>query len=155
MDRGNLMLDSLTKTDHGTLLLIFCLFVTGFLIFAGGMILLVIRWYIALALLLFAPIVIVVIEVGEKWNMKNNEGGLIGGKWNETEKWAILLGWCLPRKHRESIVGDILEDCHEMRKAGLVERRIRTHVLWQWLISVLTLITASVMGAIVRLLGAN
>jgi hypothetical protein len=55
------------------------------------------------------------------------------------EKWLISLSFWIPRKYREAISGDILEDCHEMRDLGLGEWRIRIHVLWQLTIGVIAL----------------
>jgi hypothetical protein len=148
------LLDDLTKNDLGVFFVLFFLFIAGFLIFAGVMILVVLKWYLAL-LFLLAPITGVAIEVSEKWILKIDNDGPIGGIRNETKEWAIILGWCLPRKHREAIMGDILEDCQEMRKKGLPERKIRTHTLWQWVISVITLAPTFIFSAIGRLLGAK
>ncbi len=67
------------------------------------------------------------------------------------EKWAIALGWWIPRKYRGAIVGDILEDCHEMRETGCREWRIRIQVIWQWAISIVILIPAAVFGSILRI----
>lgn len=142
-------LDRLTESDLGPFFLLFCLFIAGFGICAGGMILVVLRWRIALALLLLVPIAAgVVVEVSGRWVLKNHRGGSTGRIRNETDKLAIVLGWCFPRKHREAIVGDILEDCKEMRERGLAERKIRTHVLWQWAVSMIVLILGSIMSAI-------
>lgn len=66
----------------------------------------------------------------------------------KAEKWAVALGWWIPRKYRGPIVGDILEDCHEMRDKSYGEWRIRIHVIWQWVIAVGTLIPAVVVGSI-------
>lgn len=60
------------------------------------------------------------------------------------EKWLSNLSFWIPRKHREAIVGDIMEDCHELRKLGKSERRILAHVIWHLIIAVVTLIPASV-----------
>lgn len=60
---------------------------------------------------------------------------------------AIGLGWWIPRKYRDDLVGDILEDCSEMRMLSMGERRIVVHVAYQWLIGVVMLVpTAAVMG---------
>ena len=119
------------------------------------MILIIIGGSISLALLVLIPIVGVVVEVSERWNKKKHRCGSIGSILNETEKWVVVLGWFLPRKHREAILGDIIEDCHEMKEKGLNKRRLRNHVLWQCLISVVTLIPAYFIGAIGRLFGAK
>jgi hypothetical protein len=66
------------------------------------------------------------------------------------EKWAVALGWWIPRKYRGPIVGDILEDCHEMRDKSCGELRIRIQVLWQWAIAVATLIPVAIFGSIWR-----
>jgi hypothetical protein len=56
------------------------------------------------------------------------------------ESWLRSLGWFIPRKYRYEIIGDILEDCAEMREAGCTERRIKFHVVYQWVIAVVTLV---------------
>lgn len=70
---------------------------------------------------------------------------------NKAEKWAIALGWWIPRKYRGAIVGDILEDCHEMRESGRREWRIRIQVIWQWAISVVTLVPIAMIAAVWRI----
>ena len=69
----------------------------------------------------------------------------------KAEKWAVALGWWIPRKYRGPIVGDILEDCHEMRDKSCGEWRIRIQVIWQWVIAVGTLIPAAFFGGIWRI----
>ena len=64
---------------------------------------------------------------------------------SEGEDWATTLGWFIPRKYRH-VIGDILEDCTEMREAGCTERRIKFHVVYQWLLAVITLVPASIIG---------
>lgn len=148
-------LDRLTKSEYGPFLLLSCLFFAGFVMCTGGMMLVVLGGRIPLVLFVLVLIVGVVVEVRERWVLKNRRSGSRSNKWNDTDKWPIVLGWCFPREHREALVGDILEDCNEMRERGLAERRIQTHVLWQWAISVVTLIPTYVMGAISRLWGAK
>jgi hypothetical protein len=46
-------------------------------------------------------------------------------------------------------MGDILEDCAEMRQIGCTERRIKFHVVYQWLIAVITLVPTAVKTSIV------
>lgn len=148
-------LNRLTESDLGPFFLMFCLFIAGFVLFAGVMVFVVLGGRLAFALFVLFPIVVVVGEARKRRALKNHRGGSRGRLWNETDKWAIVLGWCFPRKHREAMVGDILEDCHEMRERGLNERRIRTHVLWQWLMSIVTLIPTYFICAIRRLFGAK
>ena len=57
----------------------------------------------------------------------------------KAERWLINLSFWIPRKYREAITGDILEDCREMREKGFRERRICIHVLWQFAIAVIAL----------------
>ena len=66
----------------------------------------------------------------------------------KAENWAIALGWWIPRRHRADIIGDILEDCSEMRDKGCAEWRIRIQVIWQWVIAVWSLIPAAVVGSV-------
>ena len=56
------------------------------------------------------------------------------------ERWVISLSFWIPRPHRESLVGDLLEDCKELRQLHCWEWRIRIHVLWQFAICVVTLL---------------
>ena len=67
------------------------------------------------------------------------------------EDWTITLGWIIPRKYRH-VIGDILEDCAEMREAGCTERRIKFHVVYQWLIAVITLVPTAVKTSIADIL---
>lgn len=69
----------------------------------------------------------------------------------DSEDWAISLGWFIPRKYRH-VIGDILEDCVEMREAGCTERRIKFHVVYQWLIAVITLVPTAVKTSITDIL---
>ncbi len=41
------------------------------------------------------------------------------------------LTFWIPRKHRQDIRADLLDDCEELREFGSSEWRIRLHVLWQ------------------------
>jgi hypothetical protein len=68
------------------------------------------------------------------------------------EKWAMALAWWIPRKYRGTIVGDILEDCQEMRERGCGEWRIRIQVLWQWAIAIGTLVPAAMIATVWRIL---
>ncbi|MBN2592265.1 MAG: hypothetical protein JXA81_02070 [Sedimentisphaerales bacterium] len=68
------------------------------------------------------------------------------------ENWAVLFGWYIPRRYRNDIVGDILEDCAEMSEAGCTERRIKFHVVYQWLIAVITLVPMAVKCSITDIL---
>jgi len=57
----------------------------------------------------------------------------------DSKKWLISLSFWVPRKYREGITGDILEDCDDLRKLGKNEWRIRTHVLWHFSLAVIML----------------
>ena len=67
------------------------------------------------------------------------------------ENWTISLGWFFPRKYRH-VIGDILEDCAEMRQLDYTERRIKFHVVYQWLIAVITLVPTAVKTSITDIL---
>lgn len=73
----------------------------------------------------------------------------------KAEKWTIALGWWIPRKYRGAIVGDILEDCHEMRETGCGEWRIRIQVIWQWVIAVGTSVPATMIAAVWRIVSPS
>ena len=64
------------------------------------------------------------------------------------ENWIFALGWFIPRKYRH-VIGDILEDCAEMREAGCTETRIKFHVVYQWLIAVITLVPTAIKTSII------
>jgi len=69
------------------------------------------------------------------------------------EKWLISLSFWIPRKHREYVRGDILEDCNELRMLGYGEWRIRAHAIWHLIIAVIMLwpeVVASAIGTIAR-----
>jgi hypothetical protein len=71
----------------------------------------------------------------------------------KAETRLISLSFWIPRKHREGIAGDILEDCHEMRELGFTEWRILGHVLWQFTLAVISLwpeAAGSAVAAIVK-----
>jgi hypothetical protein len=68
------------------------------------------------------------------------------------ENWATSLGWFIPRRYRNDIIGDILEDCAEMRELGYMERQIKFHVVYQWLIAVITLVPMAVKTSITDIL---
>lgn len=55
------------------------------------------------------------------------------------DKWIVSVSFWIPRKHREGIVGDILEDCYELRRLGKSERRIWLYVLLQFVTALVLL----------------
>jgi hypothetical protein len=91
----------------------------------------------------------------KKLNLKNDTTGksdyFIKTK-SMSENWVTSLGWFIPRKYRNDVLGDILEDCAEMRKAGYAEIRIKLHVVYQWLIALITLVPASITTSITDIL---
>lgn len=54
------------------------------------------------------------------------------------------LAFWIPRKHREGIVGDILEDCAELRELGKPIIRIWTHVLWHLATAIILLVPSRI-----------
>ena len=68
------------------------------------------------------------------------------------ENWATAFGWFIPRKYRNDVIGDILEDCAEMREAGCTEGRIKFHVVYQWLIALITLLPTALKTSITDIL---
>ena len=85
------------------------------------------------------------------YHMRIENNNLLYRIWTlrkDPEDWTIELGWWIPRKYRAAVIGDIIEDCHEMRIKNCGEFRICIHVLWQCGIAIVTLIpTAIVMAA--------
>jgi hypothetical protein len=77
---------------------------------------------------------------------------LIIVKKSKSENWATALGWFIPRKYRKFIIGDILEDCAEMQKCGCTEKRIKFHVVYQWLIAVVTLVPMAFKTSLVEII---
>ena len=150
-DKDSTPLERLSRTDLGPLLIIFSLFIASFCLLTGCMLLIIFGGPIALGVLHLVMVVPVVGKSRERWVLYSHKRGLRDSIWGERAKWLVVLGWWLPKEHRDAILGDILEDCHEMRESGLTRRQIRTHVLWHWVISVVTLVPASVVHAIARL----
>lgn len=71
----------------------------------------------------------------------------------QVETRLISLSFWVPRKYREAITGDILEDCHDMRELGFAEQRILAHVLWQFAWAVIRLwpeVVGSAVAAVVK-----
>jgi hypothetical protein len=81
-----------------------------------------------------------------------HKGLLISKAKSTGESWAVGLGWFIPRKYRNEIIGDILEDCAEMRQTGRTESRVKFHVVYQWLIAVITLVPMAVKTSITDIL---
>lgn len=148
---GNTTLYRLTKSDYGPFLLLFFLFIVGFVMCTGGMLLIVLGGRVAVSVFMLFMIVAGLAAAMKKWAAKIHTRGSRGSIWNDTEKWTTVLGWCLPRKHREAIVGDILEDCQEMRANGLKERSIRNHAFWQLAISIVMLIPRAIIATVWRI----
>ena len=84
-----------------------------------------------------------VTKCGAVRDSKTNSGG---------EDWAISLGWLIPRKYRAAFVGDILEDCADMREAGCAESHIKFQAVWQWAIAMITLVPMALKTSILDLL---
>lgn len=54
-----------------------------------------------------------------------------------TTDWVIRsLSYWIPRRYRESIMGDIYEDCAELRGVGASEFRVKIHAVWQIFLAV-------------------
>lgn len=70
----------------------------------------------------------------------------------KAEGWLVSLSFWIPRKHREAIRGDILEDCHEMREEGFGGWRICAHVLWQFTVAVVALWPQTIGSAVATFL---
>lgn len=70
------------------------------------------------------------------------------------ERWLTSLSFWIPRRHREAIVGDLREDCAELRNLGMSERRLRVHVIWQLAICLFRLWPPALKAAILGALGA-
>lgn len=77
--------------------------------------------------------------------------GYIGKSTRRTKNWLVTLSFWIPRKYREAIVGDIIEDCHELRALGKSEWRIRIHVIWQVIIALILLRPVALMDAFKRI----
>lgn len=72
----------------------------------------------------------------------------------KAEQSLASLSFWIPRRHREAIIGDIREDCAELRLLGKSEWRIRLHVIWQLAICLLTMWPAALKAALWGALGA-
>jgi hypothetical protein len=51
-----------------------------------------------------------------------------------TDSWLVSIGFWIPRGNRQAIIGDLLEDCGEMRSHGFSEPQIRRRIRWQLLV---------------------
>lgn len=85
-------------------------------------------------------------------NLKRDKVLLTLKRKSKGEDWITSLGWFIPRKYRNDIIGDILEDCAEMREIGCTEERIKFHVVYQWLIAVITLVPTAIKTSITDIL---
>ena len=80
---------------------------------------------------------------------------LIGTSWPNGENLLKSWSYWIPRTYREAIVGDILEDCHELRALGKSEWRIRIHIIWQLAWALILLRPAAFMDALKRILSTK
>src|SRR5258708_3276655 len=54
----------------------------------------------------------------------------------KTNSMLRFFGSLIPRKNREAITGDLIEDVQEYRERGWTEKQIRRHLWWQFAIIV-------------------
>ncbi len=66
------------------------------------------------------------------------------------EHLLFAMSFWIPRKYREALVGDIMEDCQELRSLGKSKRRIFVHIFWQLAVVVVTLLPANIFSALKR-----
>ncbi len=69
----------------------------------------------------------------------------------KTKKKLVSTSYLIPRKYREAIVGDIMEDCNELRALGKSEWIIRLHLIWQLAIALIMLRPIAIMDAFKRI----
>lgn len=74
---------------------------------------------------------------------------------DRTENLISKTSFWIPRKHREAIVGDILEDCRELRELDKSEWRIRIHIIWQLVWAFILLRPTALMDALKRILSTK
>ena len=106
-------------------------------------------------LLIFLILIKLVNSSIEIYHMRIENNNLLPRIWTfrkDPENWAIELGWWIPRKYRAAIIGDIIEDCHEMKDKSCGEFRICVHVLWQWAIAIVTLVPAAIVATVWRMM---
>jgi hypothetical protein len=65
-----------------------------------------------------------------------------------TDRWMLSFSFWIPRRYRQAIMGDLIEDREDMRSLGKSEWRIRAHVVWQIAISALSLWPAAAKGVL-------
>lgn len=73
--------------------------------------------------------------------------------WPEASKGQMpRWAYWIPRRNREAIVGDILEDCVDLRERGAGQWRIRFHVAWQLLWVLLSIVprALAVCGSVLK-----
>jgi len=64
-----------------------------------------------------------------------------------TDKWLTSSSFWIPRRIREAVIGDIMEDCHELRALGKKEYRVRLHILWHLILFALSLLPTAIIKA--------
>jgi hypothetical protein len=47
------------------------------------------------------------------------------------ERLLSTIAYWIPYRHREALLGDLIEDCDALRSDGKGDSRIATHILWQ------------------------
>jgi len=72
----------------------------------------------------------------------------------KTDDFCTSMSYWLPRKYREGITGDILEDAAELRRLGKNEWRVRAHIAWQLGICIFRLWPTAFKAAVLGTLGA-
>jgi len=78
------------------------------------------------------------------YNYKDYEEG------DRTTCCVVSLGRCIPGKFKAQIVGDILEDCDDLRRNGRGEWGIRIHALREWAGAVITSIPGCIVDTLLR-----
>ena len=64
-----------------------------------------------------------------------------------TNKCLKNLSFWIPRRIREAMIGDMMEDCTELRNLGKSEFRVRVHILWHLILFAISLLPSMVVKA--------
>lgn len=76
---------------------------------------------------------------------------LASNRLSKGEDWVTSLGRLIPRTYRDAVLGDIFEDCADMRDENCSEWWIKTMFCYQWAIAVVTLVPTAIRAWVVDL----
>jgi len=103
---------------------------------------------VAFVLVIFGGNMLSSLLVGNTWRF-----GLAPSR-QITDKWRDSLSFWIPRRYREGVMRDLMEDSEEIRALGKSEWRVRAHLVWHLGIGILHFWPAALKAAIWAAVGA-